>query len=205
MKYRANLFKKTIVKQIETESIMLVEKMNHSIVEITDSELYIEFISGEKHKYKINFSEKDISTTTHLGQFKNGSIFRLIQPIGTALEMAKINQDSKGGFTIGSVDRSGWAIHFFLTEPNDMRNSQPLESGKSEHIEKLIQGAMLAFQAGLQQKFVEVAIQMLPMIKSDPMQIYNYEDGGDVAYILSANSELFTAEEQLIIEKIELR
>jgi hypothetical protein len=123
MRYRANLFKKNILTALDTDSISFVEKVHHSLVEISDNELNIELLTGEKHKYSILFSDEDNFTSTHLGQFSNGKKFRLIQPIGISLQMTKINQNSEGGFSIGSIDTRGWAFSFYLTAPDDLRDS----------------------------------------------------------------------------------
>jgi hypothetical protein len=205
MKYRANLFKKNILKELDPESIAFVENIHHSLVEISDNEFNIELLTGEKHKYSIQFSDKDIFTSTHLGQFTNGNKFRFIQPIGVSLEMAMLNQNSEGGFSIGSIDPSGWAFNFYLTAPEDLRDSYKKESEKSADLEKLMRGLLMAFEERLQNKFLEIGKRILPLIESDPMQIYFYDDGEDLAYKLKGNKGMFTDEEQRIIEKIELR
>lgn len=205
MKLRANLFKKNILVETDTESIEFVENIHHALVNITDNELQLEFLNGNKENFKIQFSEKDTSTSTHLGHFKNGNKFRLIQPVGVTLEMAMLNQDSKGGFSIGSIDTSGWVIHFFLTEPNDLRDSYKKESEKSKDLEKLMRDLLLAFENGMRDKFLETGKQILQLIESDPMQIYFNSDGEEIAYKLKANFKMFTNMEQQIIEKIELR
>jgi len=205
MKYRANLFKKNIVKELDSKSIALVEKFHHSLIEISDTEFNIELLNGEKHKYLINFSDKDTFTSTHLGQFENGNKFRLIQPIGVSLDMAKLNHNSEGGFSVGSIDPSGWAISFFLTTKNDLRQTIETEYEKSEQIEQLIQGVILAFQNGMQDEFLSIARMLLPLIEEDPMQVYIYDEGENLAYKLVANSSMFTSEEEEIIKKIELR
>ena len=205
MKYRANLFKKNILNGIDIASISFVENIHHALVNISDNELQLEFLNGEKENLSIQFSEKDTFTSTHLGQFKNGNKFRLIQPIGVSLEMAMLNQDSQGGFSIGSIDTQGWAIHFFLTAPDDFRASYKKESEKSGELEKLMRDLLMAFENGLQNKFLEVGKKILPIIASDPMQIYFYDDGEELAYKLKGNVKMFTSDEQNVIDKIKLR
>jgi hypothetical protein len=205
MKYRANLFKKNIVKELDPESIIFVEKIHHSLVEISDNEFNVEFLSGEKHNFSIQFSEKDAFTSTHLGQFSISNKFRLIQPIGVSLEMTKLNQNSEGGFSIGSIDARGWAIHFFLTKQDDLRESYVKEKEKSAHLEDLMRGLLMAFEQGMQNEFLEIGKSILPLIESDPMQIYFYDDGEELAYKLKGNCKMFSNEEQRTIEKIKLR
>jgi hypothetical protein len=205
MKLRANLFKKNILIGTDTESIDFVESMHHALVDITGNELHLEFSNGVIENFLIQFSEDDAFTSTHIGQFKNGNQFRLIQPLGVSREMAMLHQASKGGFSIGSIDPRGWAIYFFLTEPNDLRDSYRKESEKSKELEKLMRDLLSAFENGLRDKFLEAGKMILPLIESDPMQIFFYSDGEELAYKLKANSEMFTITEQQIIEKIELR
>lgn len=205
MQYRANLFKKNILNKIDNEVIDFTENIHHSLVTISDNEFQIEFLNGEKTNLSISFFEKDAFTLTHLIQFSNGNKFRLIQPIGVSLEMAMVNQDSKGGFSIGSIDKDGWAIHFFLTAPNDLRDSYKKESEKSEDLEKLMRNLLIAFENGMRDNFLEIGTKILPLIESDPNQIYFYNEGEELAYKLKGNVKMFTSHEQLIIEKIELR
>lgn len=205
MQYRANLFKKNILNKIDNEVIDLTENIHHSLVTISDNEFQIEFLNGEKANLSIVFFEKDAFTLTHLIQFSNGNKFRLIQPIGVSLEMAMVNHDSKGGFSIASIDKDGWAIHFFLTAPNDLRDSYKKESEKSEDLEKLMRNLLIAFENGMRDKFLEIGTKILPIIESDPNQIYFYNEGEELAYKLKGNVKMFTSHEQLIIEKIELR
>jgi len=205
MNYRANLFKKNILTQTDTESINFVESIHHALINISDNELHIELSNGDIEIFPIEFSDKDTFTSTHIGQFKNGTKFRLIQPIGVSLEMAMLNQNSKGGFSIGSIDTNGWAIHFFLTDSNDLRDSYRKESEKSKDLENLMKELLSAFENGLQEKFLEVGKKIIPLIQPDPMQIYFYSDGEEIAYKLKANVSMFTSEEQQTIEKIELK
>lgn len=205
MKHRANLFKRNILNTSDAQSIDFVENIHHALVNISENELQIEFSNGEIQNLRIEFLEKDNFTSTHLVQFKNGNKFRLIQPVGVSLEMAMLNQDSQGGFSIGSMDTRGWAIYFFLTAPDDFRNSYKKESEKSIELEALMSDLLRAFDNGQQNKFLEVGKRILDIIQSDPMQIYFYADGSELAYKLKANAKMFNTQEQKVIGKIDLR
>ena len=137
--YRANLFQKNIASQIEADSLEIAISFQHSLVNISAELFTIETLNGEHYSLPINFSEKDFSTTTYKGKFQNGRDFRLIQPTDLSLDMAKSNHNALGAFTLGSVNPSGWAVHFFLTDKDDIRQTNVSEKGSTEQIQKLIQ------------------------------------------------------------------
>lgn len=202
MKYRANLFSENIAKQIETDSIDIAKRFQHALVEISDNDFQVEFVDGERHKYSIKSYEKNSFTTSHVGQFQNGAKFRLIQPIGVSLEMAKLNHNAFGGFSLGSVDPSGWSISFFLTEQNDIRQTNVSKSGSNEQIQRLIQGAMMSMKLGMVNKYIEYSKRLLPMIKGNPSELSDFEDGDRYTQLLKLNKDHFSQDEKRIINNI---
>jgi hypothetical protein len=202
MKYCANIFKKTVVKPLDPESIAFVETLHHALVEIFENELVVETKNGLVHKFHLQFNDEDAFTTTHHGIFRNGTPFRFIQPIGFSLEMTKMNQSSMGGFSIGSLDPSGWAFNFSLTEPKDPRNTYLAEGKRTEHLENLIVSFRLAFESGLQEDFIKFGSRILSLVKDEPQQIYLYEEGEETGYKLRANASMFSEDDQRIISKI---
>jgi hypothetical protein len=55
--------------------------------------------------------EKDFMTVTHLGQFPDGTKFRIVQPIGAVKEIIKA-QGEKHSITFASLNPIGYAIEF---------------------------------------------------------------------------------------------
>ena len=200
--YRANLFQKNISSNIENDSLEIAISFHHSLVSITDKMLSVKTLNGETHSFSIRFSEKDFSTTTHIGHFQNGRDFRLIQPIDLSLEMAKSNHNAVGAFTLGSVNPSGWAVHFFLTEKNDIRQTSVFEKGSSDQIQKLIQGSLMGIKFGLPDKFVEFSKRLLPMIADNPSQLNDFDESEEFIHIMKSNLEVYTSSEIKIINKI---
>lgn len=200
--YRANLFQKNIASNIENDSLEIVISFHHSLVNITDKMLSIKTLNGETQSFPIRFSEKDFSTTTHIGQFQNGRDFRLIQPIDLSLETAKSNHNALGAFTLGSVNPSAWAVHFFLTEKNDLRQTSVFEKGSSDQIQKLIQGSLMGIKFGLPDKFVEFSKRLLPMIADNPSKLNDFEASEEFIRIMKSNLESYTSSEIKIINKI---
>jgi hypothetical protein len=203
--YRANLLSKNIAKQIELDSIEITSGFHHSLVELTNDLIVIETLDGKKYNYPIKFSEKDFFTTTHLGKFHNGNEFRLIQPTGIAAERANSALNSKGGFTLGSRDPSGWAISFYLTDKDDMRNTNVNASGSREQIEKLVQGSMMSLRFDMPEKFIEFSKRLLEMIEDNPTELSEIEDIEDLEEfidIMKTNLDVYTSEEQSTISKI---
>jgi hypothetical protein len=200
--YRANLFQKSIASQIESDSLEIALSFHHSLVGITENLLSIRTISGEQYSFPIRFIEKDFSTTTHIGKYQNGREFRLIQPKDLSLKMAKSTHNALGAFTLGTVSPNGWAVHFILTDKDDIRQTNISEKGSTEQIQKLIQGAMMGIQFGLRNKFIEFSKRLLPMIENDPYQLNNFDGSEDFIQIMKNNLEAYNNTERNIINKI---
>jgi hypothetical protein len=200
--YRANIFQKNIASEIELDSLDSVISIHHSIVSITKNLLSIKTNRGEEYSFPIKFYEKDSFTTTHIGIFKNGYKFRLIQPKDLSLEMAKSTHNALGAFTLGTVNPNGWAVHFILTDIDDIRQNHIYETGSAEQIQKLIQGAMLGIQFGLPNKFIEFSKRLLPMIENNPFQLNNFDGSEDFIQIMKNNIEAYNNTERIIINKI---
>lgn len=199
--YRANIFQTNIVNSSDQATIEFVLGLNHSLVDITSSQIIIQRSNGI-HKFDIQFAEKDTHTTTHKGKFINGVPFRLVQPQGLALEMTKNNHKAKGGFTIGSINPDGFAIHFILTEKNDIRESNASSKGNDEQIQRLIDGALMSIQFEAHQKFTEVTKRMIQLIKASPSKLRNFSKGTELAEIMKDNLHVYESSEQDTIKKI---
>jgi len=200
--YRANLFQKNVATQIDSESLEIALNLNHSLVNITDTKIEGKYLDGKSFKYAITKFEDEIMTMTHIGTFDNGQEFRLIQPKGVSLEMAKSNHNAKGGFSLGSKNTNGWAVHFFLTDKDDIRETNISEKGEKEQIQKLIQGSMMGVQFGMPEKFLEFSKRLLPMIKQNPSQLHDFADSIEFIEIIKNNTEAYSQEEVEIINKI---
>lgn len=200
--HRANLFQKNIASQIEIDSLEIALSLHHSLVSITENLLSIRTVSGEQYNFQIRFIEKDFSTTTHIGKFQNGRKFRLIQPKDLSLKMVKSTHNALGAFTLGTVNPNGWAVHFILTDKDDIRQTNVSEKGSTEQIQKLIQGAMMGIQFGLPQKFIEFSKRLLPMIENDPSQLNNFNGSEDFIQNMKNNLESYNNTERNIINKI---
>lgn len=202
MDYRANLFQKNVASNIEAQTLAFALSIHHALVSITSDTLIIEPKVGNKQAIKLNFKEKDFSTSTYVGRFENGLDFRLVQPTGFALDMAKEKYNAINAFTIASINPNGWALNFFLTKKDDLRQTSVEEKGSQEQIQRLIQGAMMSIQVGMQDKFIEITKRLLLMIESNPSQLNSFEDCEDYIYILKNNIEVFDSSERSIIKNI---
>jgi len=202
MFYRANLFQKNVASNAEAQTLAFALSIHHALVSITSDTLIVELKVGNKQTIKLNLKEKDFSTSTYIGRFENGLDFRLVQPIGFALDMAKEKYNAVSAFTIASINPNGWALNFFLTDKDDIRQPNIEEKGSQEQIQRLIQGAMMSIQVGMQEKFIEITKRLLPMIESNPSQLNNFEDSEDYIYILKNNIEIFSNSERTIINQI---
>lgn len=111
---KAKIFQRNIVSKAEQVSYNLVNSFDEAEIEFVNQTIQIKTQNGIKYQYKITFSEHDTFTETFLGQFDDGNKFRLIKPIGVALEMTKLKSSAADAFSFGSISPTGWAIHFHL-------------------------------------------------------------------------------------------
>ncbi|WP_298265951.1 hypothetical protein [uncultured Lutibacter sp.] len=200
--YRANLFQKNVASQIESDSLEIAISFHHSLVSIDEKTFKVKTLNSKDFNFPIRFSEKDSFTTTNIGKFENGNEFRLIQPIGLSLDMAKSKNNALGGFTLGSLNPNGWAVHFFLTHKDDIRQTNVLSKGSDEQIQKLIQGSMMGIKFGLPNKFIEFSKRLLPMIANNPSQLYDFDESEEFIHIMKSNLEVYDLNERNIINKI---
>lgn len=200
--YRANLYQKNIATKIETDSLLIASGFNNALVDITTSLFKVQTVDGKTHSYMLKYSEEDFTTTTYLGKFENERNFRLIRPKDFALEMLKNEYDALGAFSLGTINPTGWALHFFLTERNDIRNVLISEKGDREQIQRLIDGCLMAINAQLVDKFVEFSKRLLPMIEDDPSQLRAFRDWNAFVEIMKAGLTFYTPAERKIILSI---
>ena len=200
--YRANLFQKNVASQIESDSLEIAISFHHSLVSIDEKTFKVKTLNGKEFNFPIRYSEKDSFTTTNIGKFENGNEFRLIQPIGLSLDMAKSKNNALGGFTLGSLNPNGWAVHFFLTHKDDIRQTNVLSKGSDEQIQKLIQGSMMGIKFGVPNKFIEFSKRLLPMIANNPSQLYDFDESEEFIQIMKSNLEVYDLNERNIINRI---
>ena len=199
---RANIFQQNISANSQSEIVNKILNFNHALVEITPNQISVKKNSGGELKFAIEFFEKDMYTTTHTGKFDDGVPFRLIQPYGMALETVKSKHNSKGAFSLGSLNPDGFAIHFILTDPNDIRSNDITYKGNNEQIQKLIEGAFMSLQFGLQQNFIEITKRLISLIGNNPSGIKTFNDGDKLAQIMKDNLDLYDSNEQKIVKQI---
>ena len=198
--HRANLYQKTIFSQIESDSLHIALGFQHSLVCIRENLFNVETIDGNEFNLPIRFSEKNFFTITKIGKFENGNSFRLNQPIGRSLEMEKSKNNALGGFTIGTLNPDGWALHFFLTEKNDIRQINVMEKGKNEQIENLISGSLVAMNANLHQNFLDYTKRLLNLIDHTD-EFISLENGQEILKIMRQNLNMYNSEEKIKIKR----
>lgn len=101
-------------------------------IKVSESQFIIKTINGREHNYKIEKSEEDFLTVTYVGKFEDGTKFRVVKSAGIALEMAKL-QGHKDSFSLGSVQPSGYAIHFEFDEKVEQATSEEGKNNSNDH------------------------------------------------------------------------
>ena len=200
--YRANVFRENNYYYEEQDELAFVLGFHHSLIELTNSCLEVYLKNGNKLKYSLEFNENDGNTTTHIGKFTNGTPFRLIQPIGMALDIAILKHQAKGYFSIGSVKPDGYGVFFILTDENDYRKGD-WEIGSSDtHIQQLIKVIEFYATNDNPEKSIEMSKRLLTLHKRIPIDFTKYNNGSMLVYVLKQSKGHYTPAEQELIDNL---
>lgn len=153
MKLYSKIFQKNILKP--SQSSNFVESLNGLQVTILSTRVYFHD-EHEKIKFtsELDLQDEDEFTKTYLGQFGDGTKFRLIQPQKLSLAQIKQEYDCEGAFSIASTDPQGFAIHFLLVKSSGIEVKIE-EKGNRDQVYKLIDATVMAYQSGLYTQSVE--------------------------------------------------
>lgn len=195
---RANIYQIFIADISYNNMLEYFTNFNHSVVNITDRELLFE---KEKviTKFDLEFNEEDSFTKSYLSILNDGSPFRVIRPKGISKEISLGQSNSIEGFTIGSINKDGYAVTFFLTNKNDIRNFKIILKGIDDHLQKLSNSAMMALNNNLDTDFYNISRRLIKVINTNGKNIHILEFGTQIAEILKANIQLYDEKEQKII------
>lgn len=193
---RASIFQKNILSKSDKSEF--AERFQNCLVEIDDESITV--YENEKIILKSQLSkfEDEFHTTSYKGKFNDDEPFRIIRPKDFALENVKAEQKCISAFSIASINPDGFAIHFILTDKNDIRNTNSIEKGNEEQIQRLIEGCILALQNELYQNFVDYSKRLLNLIKTGS-ELLNYQYGDGILQVMKNNEELYTFSEKVKI------
>lgn len=193
---RASIFQKNILSRSNKSDF--AESFQNCLVEIDDESITV--YENEKIILKSQLSkfEDEFHTTSYKGEFNDNEPFRIIRPKDFALENVKTEHKCISAFSIASINPDGFAIHFILTDKNDIRNTNSIEKGNEEQIQRLIEGCILALQNELYQKFVDYSKRLLNLIKTGS-ELLNYQYGDGILQVMRNNDELYTFSEKVKI------
>ena len=195
---RANIFQIFIADISYNKMVDYFKNLNQSLVKITDNELLFEK-DNTLAKFELNYHEEDSFTKTYLTNLDDGTTFRVIRPVGVSKEISLIKNNSKDGFSVGSINPDGYSVAFLLTERNDIRNTNIIIKGVDEHLQKLATGAIMALQNNLHNDFYSISRRLIAGINSNKKNIHELEFGSQIAEILKDNKQLYDELEQKII------
>lgn len=193
---RASIFQKNILSKSDKSEF--AERFQNCLVEIDDESIIV--YENEKIILKSQLSkfEDEFHTTSYKGKFNDDEPFRIIRPKDFALENVKAEHKCISAFSIASINPDGFAIHFILTDKNDIRNTNSIEKGNEEQIQRLIEGCILALQNELYQNFVDYSKRLLNLIKTGS-ELLNYQYGDGILQVMKNNDELYTFSEKVKI------
>ena len=195
MLWASILQKKILSKSDKSE---FAERFQNCLVEIDDESITVYENDKIILKSQLSKFEDEFHTTSYKGKFNDNEPFRIIRPKDFALENVKAEHKCISAFSIASINPDGFAIHFILTEKNDIRNNNSIEKGNEEQIQRLIEGCILALQNELYQNFVDYSKRLLNLIKTGS-ELLNYQYGDGILQVMKNNDELYTFNEKVKI------
>ena len=193
---RASIFQKNILSKSDKSEF--AERFQNCLVEIDDESITVYENDKIILKSQLSKFEDEFHTTSYKGKFNDNEPFRIIRPKDFALENVKAEHKCISAFSIASINPDGFAIHFILTEKNDIRNNNSIEKGNEEQIQRLIEGCILALQNELYQNFVDYSKRLLNLIKTGS-ELLNYQYGDGILQVIKNNDELYTFSEKVKI------
>ena len=199
---KASIFQKNISPNGQKDAVESALNINNALVEFTVDKMLVKYENGNLESFHIEFFEEDFITISHLGKFANGIPFRLIQPIGTALQNVKAKYSSLGAFSIGSLSPDGYGIHFVLLEPEVQRHQNPENQSNVEQVQDLVNSAIMAKEFGLDSKFIEFSKRLLAIIQADPTVLAKQSNSQELVQLIKKNLRDFNSGERLIIDHI---
>ncbi len=193
---RASIFQKNILSKSDKSEF--AERFQNCLVEIDDESITVYENDKIILKSQLSKFEDEFHTTSYKGKFNDNEPFRIIRPKDFALENVKAEHKCISAYSIASINPDGFAIHFILTEKNDIRNNNSIEKGNEEQIQRLIEGCILALQNELYQNFVDYSKRLLNLIKTGS-ELLNYQYGDGILQVMKNNDELYTFSEKVKI------
>ena len=193
---RASIFQKNILSKSDKSEF--AERFQNCLVEIDDESITVYENDKIILKSQLSKFEDEFHTTSYKGKFNDDEPFRIIRPKDFALENVKAEHKCISAFSIASINPDGFAIHFILTDKNDIRNTNSIEKGNEEQIQRLIEGCILALQNELYQNFVDYSKRLLNLIKTGS-ELLNYQYGDGILQVMKNNEELYTFSEKVKI------
>tara|TARA_R110002051_G_scaffold325519_1_gene428464 strand:- start:2384 stop:2977 length:594 start_codon:yes stop_codon:yes gene_type:complete len=191
--YKASIFQKNITRN-STESEKAIGFEN-CVVDISNKHLRITNNGTELLNSELKLLEEDFSTISYLGKYENGIEFRVIRPTDLSLANLKNRFDCETAFSIASVDPSGYAVHFILSKSNQKPNiGNVIEKGKTEQIQRLVDGSNMALQANLQSNFIDFSKRILSLV-SDTNELSEYDNADQIIEVMKGNRHIYTESE----------
>lgn len=190
---KAKIYKTNILDH--SKSVERVKQIDNQLISLSNSSVNIRYNNGAVKKYDLRFSEKDFSTSTYIGKFKNGNSFRLIKPNKFALNNLKKRFKCISAFTIASLSPDGYAIHFVLTKTDNNDDIPIISRSNIEQKQRLVQGAFIANQNGLMPNFLEYTKRLLNLIQNSS-EFEQMDKGLHVLKMIRRNINLYSYEEK---------
>ena len=193
---RANIFQEnTSKKSIKTQEVL---NYDNCLVDISEKKLKILNNNQIILNTNLNKIEEDFNTTSYVGLFTDGTKFRVIRPNKIPLANLQNEFNCISAFTIASVNPDGYAIHFILTEKDDIREMQSKVKGVNEQIQKLLDGCLMALNNEMHDTFIDLSKRIIKLIDSgDELKHYNF--GNETLEIIKNNIDFYSIKERVKI------
>lgn len=158
MKLYSKIFQKNILKNSQNSNF--VESLNGLQVSILSTRVFF-YDKNEKVIFssELDLQDEDGFTRTSLGNFEDGMQFRFIQPLSSGIANIRRAYECEGAFSIASIDRQGFAIHFLMVK-SPSQEVEIEENGIKDQVYKLIDAASMAFNSQMHAQSVQFILKI---------------------------------------------
>ena len=204
--YRAYIYNKSFTLASEKKEFDFFLGLNNSVVTINEKELNFKLENGFDVKFSLSLYEEDHSTISYFSKLEGGEKFRVVKFIeddpNMTLFRIKSQYNAIDAFSIGSMKGDGYAVHFFLTNKDDIREVESNSTGIPEQINKLVTASLLAINAGMVSKGVEMTKRLLTFLKNNDYKNINDEYFETITLFMTNYIQLYSQDEQDAINRI---